>query len=84
MRSLVFVYVLLGTAVFYCAVKDATNIQKAALTGGIVGFFMYAFYDMTNMATLTNWTWTMVLTDSMWGTVVSAAAAAIGYYFYKN
>ncbi len=80
----IFVYVLLGAAVFYVAVKDATNIQKAALYGGIVGFFMYGFYDATNMATLTNWTWTMVLTDTMWGTIVSAAAAALGYYFYTK
>lgn len=39
----------------------------------------YATYDLTNQATLKNWSTTLTIADLLWGTFVSAAAAIIGY-----
>jgi uncharacterized membrane protein len=48
------------------------------LMGALFGFFAYATYDLTNLATLRDWPVRLSLIDMAWGTVVSAAAAAGG------
>ena len=65
----------------YFAVRPglaAESLRTAALNGALFGFFAYATYDLTNQATVRNWT-TLSLADMAWGTVLSAAAAAIGF-----
>ena len=48
------------------------------VTGALFGFFAYATYDLTNLATLRGWPLGLSLVDIAWGTVVSAASAAGG------
>jgi uncharacterized membrane protein len=48
------------------------------LMGALFGFFAYATYDLTNLATLRDWPWRLSLIDMAWGTAVSAASAAGG------
>ena len=65
----------------YFAVRPglaAESWRTAALNGALFGFFAYATYDLTSQATLRNWTTTLTVADMAWGTVLSAAAAAIG------
>lgn len=60
---------------------------KPGLAGGamatlanaaLFGFVAYATYDLTNQATLKNWSTTLTLADLAWGTFVSAASASVG------
>jgi len=51
----------------------------AALNGALFGFFTYATYDLTNQATLRNWTTQLTLIDVSWGVVLGAIAASAGY-----
>lgn len=44
----------------------------------LFGFVAYATYDLTNQATLKNWSTALTLADLAWGTFVSAAAASVG------
>ncbi len=53
---------------------------KALLWGALFGFFAYATYDLTNLATLKNWPVNLALMDMAWGTAVSAVASAAGYF----
>ena len=55
------------------------SLQTAALLGALFGFFTYATYDLTNQATLRNWTLQLSLVDIAWGTVLAAVAATIGF-----
>ncbi len=55
------------------------SLWLAAGNGALVGFLAYATYDLSNQATLRNWTATLTLTDLTWGTVLSAIAASLGY-----
>jgi uncharacterized membrane protein len=50
------------------------------LNGALLGFIAYATYDLTNQATLKNWSWTLTIADMIWGTVLSAASAYVGYW----
>jgi uncharacterized membrane protein len=79
-----FIYLLLAFAIYYVALKDNKGLGTALARGAAVGFFMYAFYDLTNYATLTNWTVEMMTIDTLWGTLVSAAAAGIAWYVMKK
>jgi len=58
----------------------AGNIQAALIYGALFGFFTYATYDLTNQATLRNWTLQLSLIDMAWGTVLAAVAAAAGFW----
>ena len=46
--------------------------------GAMFGFLTYATYDLTNHATLRNWTWQITLLDIAWGSFAAAMAAVVG------
>lgn len=52
--------------------------RSAALYGALFGFFCYATYDLTNLATLRNWPASLAAIDIAWGTAVSAVCAVAG------
>ena len=78
------VYLLLPIIVYLAAVEPARSFNDAVYRGAVSGFLIYAFYDLTNYATLKGWTLHMTLTDTLWGTAVCAAGAAAGYYYLKG
>lgn len=51
------------------------SLGQAALSGALFGFFTYMTYDLTNQATLKNWTLQLSLIDIGWGTVLGAISA---------
>ena len=59
---------------------EAGSWQSAAAYGAMFGFFCYATYDMTNQSTLRNWPVAITIVDISWGTVLSGAAATVGYF----
>ena len=46
--------------------------------GALFGFFAYATYDLTNLATLRDWPVGLAVLDITWGSFVSAASVAAG------
>jgi uncharacterized membrane protein len=58
----------------------AGTAGKALLTGALFGFFAYATYDLTNLATLKGWTAGIALLDLAWGGVVTGISALVGYH----
>lgn len=74
------IYCLLPVAVYLGAVKDATSLQDAAQKSALVGLVLYAFYDLTNYATLTGWTLEMTVVDILWGTFLCTVGGAAGYF----
>jgi uncharacterized membrane protein len=50
--------------------------MRAGLLGGCLGLVAYGTYDLTNLATLKNWSRAMTVVDILWGGAVSAATAA--------
>jgi uncharacterized membrane protein len=55
------------------------SIQPALIYGPLFGAMAYATYDLTNYATLRNWTLQITLFDICWGAFASTAAAALAY-----
>lgn len=72
---------LVGVVVF--AVSPALREQSWMLAAGLgllLGIVAYASYDLTNMATLKDWSITLTLVDIAWGAVVTAVSAVAGFY----
>jgi uncharacterized membrane protein len=68
-----------GVVLFALALPaEGTAWGRTVLVGALFGFFAYATYDLTNLATLKNWPVSLTLVDVLWGTVLSAASAAAG------
>lgn len=80
----ILVYILIIVVVYFLAVKESTSLSNAVLRGAGLGFAMYGLYDLTNYATLTNYTLQMTLTDMTWGTVLCSLLAAVGFYLKPN
>ena len=57
----------------------AGSVRLVFQNGAIFGFCAYATYDLTNQATLRNWTTSLTLADIAWGTILSASAAVAGF-----
>ena len=51
------------------------SFWQAVLRGAAFGFFTYATYDLSNLATLRNWTVGVTAMDIGWGCVLGAVAA---------
>jgi len=51
--------------------------------GALFGFFTYATYDLTNLATLKGWPIPIVIIDIIWGSVLSAAVSFSGFKIVK-
>ena len=69
----------LGIVVF--AILPALKLggpSSALIYGAMFGFLTYATYDLTNHATLRNWTWQITLLDIAWGSFAAAMAAVVG------
>jgi uncharacterized membrane protein len=75
------VYILIPLAVVFFAVNKASSLKDAGLRGALLGLAMYGLYDLTNLSTLSGWTYEMVLRDVSWGTLVCGAAAYVSYKF---
>ena len=55
---------------------EAGSLAKAAMWGALFGFFTYATYDLTNLATLREWPIKVVVVDILWGTVLCTLVAS--------
>lgn len=62
---------------------EKNNPWHALLMGALFGFFTYATYDLTNLATLKNWPLTIVFIDIAWGMVLTGTVGFAGYYICK-
>lgn len=81
MRAAVVFYVLYLIGVMIFAVRPALasgDWKMATLFGALFGFFAYATYDLTNLATLKAYTLQVSLMDMAWGVCITAATASMG------
>jgi uncharacterized membrane protein len=51
------------------------NAATALFLGALFGFFTYGTYDLTNQATLRNWSTMLTLADMAWGTFLGGITA---------
>ena len=52
--------------------------QQALIQGAVVGAMAYGTYEFTSMSIMKNWSWQMVITDTIWGAVLTGFSAWAG------
>ena len=68
-------YVVLIYGLNYFIIRKNKSIQEAAY----LGFFVYAVYELTNLALFKNWSVFTVIIDTIWGTVLFGLTTYIVY-----
>jgi uncharacterized membrane protein len=79
-------YLLFIIGIVLFAVRPALELQspvRALVYGALFGFFAYATYDLTNLATVRDWPVIVTAIDLIWGTVL-CGSVALGSYFLSN
>lgn len=72
---------ILGILIFaVMPALEKNSLRQAVILGGLFGFFAYATYDLTNLATLKDWPGNVVLVDIAWGVVLTASVAAASFF----
>ena len=79
--ALVF-YTAYIAAIVWLAVRPglAGGIGQAALNGALLGAICYATYDLTNQATLRQWSTTVTVADIIWGAFATCVAASVATF----
>lgn len=74
------VYILMSLAlVIFVLPRLAANtpFSQSFLYGALMGFILYGVYDMTNLATLRDWSITLCIVDMAWSTFLCGITAVI-------
>jgi len=83
----IFFYVMYVVGIVIFAVAPALNsgmLKTALIYGALFGFFTYATYDFTNLATLKGYTTKLAIVDTIWGTCLVAATAVAGTWITRQ
>ena len=56
---------------------------RALIWGGLFGFFTYATYDLTNLATIKGWPLKVVVVDMIWGIILCSSVSVISFHIGK-
>jgi uncharacterized membrane protein len=84
--ALIFYFLFLVGLLYFSVIPGLQNgtLLSVAISGALFGFFTYATYDLTNLATIRDWPLFITIIDMIWGTVLSASVASISYLIGKN
>jgi uncharacterized membrane protein len=75
-------YLIYIAGIIIFAVRPALSSgswRQAAALGALFGFFTYATYDLTNMATIKEWPLIIVVVDIIWGVCLCTLVASISF-----
>jgi uncharacterized membrane protein len=62
---------------------EKNSLLRCVLLGIFFGIITYATYDLTNLATVKNWPWQVVLIDIAWGGILTLIVSVISFYIAK-
>jgi uncharacterized membrane protein len=79
-------YLLYIVGIFVFAILPSVendSIKSAIFYGALFGFFCYATYDLTNLATLKGFPLKVAVVDMIWGTILTGAVSTAGFYITR-
>ena len=79
-------YLMYIAGIIFFAVRPAiigNSWRQAAILGALFGFFTYATFDFTNLATIKNWPLVIVLVDVIWGVFLCTIVASLAFAVSK-
>lgn len=78
-------YLIFLVGLVYFAIQPgmAGPLLRAIMLGALFGFFTYATYDLTNLATLKDWPLFITFVDMAWGTFLGGAVAGLTVFIAR-
>ena len=79
-------YLLYSLGVVFFAIAPAlrdASVMTALINGAMFGLMTYATYDLTNYATVRNWTLNLTIIDLSYGAALTAVTALLGYWITR-
>ncbi|MBO6573861.1 MAG: DUF2177 family protein [Rhodothermales bacterium] len=76
--AIAFYLVYLAGLVHFVVTPAAGDTRRAALNGAAFGFVTYAAFDLTSLALIEGFGWTVALVDLLWGSLLGATVAWVG------
>lgn len=55
------------------------NWKSVFLNGALLGLLCYATYDLTNLATIMQWPWQIVVVDMLWGSLLTGLVSLFSF-----
>lgn len=80
-------YVIYVVAMIYFVISPNLNPydwKNVLMMGFMLGVVCYATYDLTNLATLKDWSWKVSLVDIIWGGFVTSTTTSIVAYLFRG
>lgn len=79
--ALIFYIMYIGGILYFVIFPslETGEWQTALLKGAILGVLCYGTYDLTNMATLKNWPYEIVIIDILWGAFLTGLTSTLSY-----
>lgn len=79
--AILFYLIFLVGLTFFATYPAVTagSMWYAIILGALFGFFTYATYDLTNLATIRDWPLLITLVDMAWGTFLGGAVAGVTF-----
>jgi uncharacterized membrane protein len=76
--AIIFYVIFAAGLMVFAIVPNMSSAQWSStlISAALFGFFTYATYDLSNLATLKAWPTSLAIIDMAWGTVVSTLSAA--------
>ncbi len=59
---------------------ETASASRAILYGALFGLVAYGTYDLTNLATLKDWSRVVTAVDLVWGAVLTGTVSTAGYF----
>jgi len=83
--ALIFYFLFIAGIIIFAVLPavEKGSFGRAILLGALFGFFAYATYDLTNLATLKDWPLVVAVTDIVWGMVLTATVSGAGYWIAR-
>jgi uncharacterized membrane protein len=80
-------YLIFLLGLMYFAILPAIEsgaFTRALILGALFGFFTYATYDLTNLATVKDWPLLITFVDMAWGTILGASVSGVMFLIHSR
>jgi uncharacterized membrane protein len=80
--ALIFYFTFIAGIIIFAVLPavEKGSFTRAVLLGALFGFFSYATYDLTNLATLKDWPLIITVADILWGMALTATVSGVAYW----
>lgn len=84
--AIVFYIIYIAALTFFVLIPgiEKSSLSYVVLAGAFLGMVCYSTYDLTNLASIKNWSLTVTVVDIIWGSFVTSLSATLTYLIITN